>query len=114
MEHELGQLVDRGFDRLMGGEFITHVVEQMREVQSTSLVKLNTLWSLAFLHSRNHITNVLQGRLLPRSQPIPPNGLPSDLDDYFRSSLTRFYSKITNDGSEIYIPTSTVDPKDIP
>jgi hypothetical protein len=99
MEHELGQLVERGFDRLMGGEFITHVVQQMREVQGNALVKLNTLWSLTFLHSRNHITNVLQGRLLPRAQPILPNGLPKDLDEYFRSSLTTFYAKITNNGS---------------
>lgn len=83
----------------MGGDFIDQVVDEMREVQSSALVKLNVLWSLGFLHSRNHITNVLQGRLLPRNQPIPPKGLPADLDNYFRSGLHEFYDRLTNGGS---------------
>lgn len=100
--------MERGFDRLMGSEFIGEVVEEMRDVQSTALVKLNALWSLAFLHSRNHITNVLHGHLLPRSQPIPANSLPNDLDKYFKQDLNDFYQRITSNGTEIYIPTSSV------
>jgi hypothetical protein len=86
----------------------------MHDVQQTSLVKLNVLWSLGFLYSRNHITNILQtGRLLPRDSPIPPNSLPKELDAYFKHNLIEFYGKLTNGGTEIFIPTSLVDPKEI-
>lgn len=76
----------------------------MREVQQTTLVKLNTLWSLAHNNAQNNIINTLN-RLLARNQPIPENGFTADLDSYFRSPLSAFYDKITKNGEEICIPT---------
>lgn len=87
IDYELGQLVERGFDRLMTGQFIDKVVEEMREVQSASLVKLNVLWSLGLQRSHHHMNHVLQGNLLPHNKPIPSKGFPADLDEYFRCGL---------------------------
>lgn len=86
----------------------------MNEVQRVSLIKLNVLYSLCFLYSRNHILNILStGRLLNRNEPIPADAIPKEFDNYFKENLQGFYDRLTNNGSEIYIPTTMVDKKDL-
>lgn len=95
-------------------DYIDRVVTEMNNVQSVSLTKLNILYSLAFVNSRNKIANILdQGRLLPHAEPIPENSISKEFDNYFRANLQEYYNKITDNEKEIYIPTTMIESKDI-
>ena len=73
------------------------VLNAINKVQNTSLIKLNTLYTVGYLNSRNHMNNIVnKNSLIPRSQPIPKNSIVTEFDEYFRSNLKEFYNKLTN------------------
>jgi hypothetical protein len=85
----------------------------MNEVQHVSLIKLNVLYSLTFIHSRNHINNILANHIIPPEQPIPNESIAKEFDRYFRDSLQNYYNRITDNGQEGYIPAEMIQPKDL-
>lgn len=77
------------------------------------MVKLNTLYTVGFFHSRNNINAIVKNNcLIPRSAPIPSDSIVKKFDDYFRSGLSDFYRSITNNEEDICIPTSIIQEAD--
>lgn len=73
------------------------------------MVKLNTLYTVGFFHSRNNINAIVKNNcLISRSAPIPSDSIVKKFDEYFRSGLSDFYRSITNNEEDICIPTSII------
>jgi hypothetical protein len=61
------------------------MLQEINGIQNTCLMKLNVLYSLAFIHSRNTINNILEGkRLISLTEPIPKGHIAEEFDQYFK------------------------------
>lgn len=102
------------FQRLSSPSQVDMVLDAINKVQNTSLIKLNTLYTVGYLNSRNHMNNIVnKNSLIPRSEPIPKNSIVTEFDEYFRSNLKEFYNKLTNNEEQLCIPTTCVEFKEI-
>lgn len=81
------------------------VISEMNQVQNVSLLKLNTLYSLAFNNSRQQMHNVLSRCIIPPEVPIPQDSISFEFDKYFKDNLHDYYNRITDYEQELYIPS---------
>jgi hypothetical protein len=73
--------VQRGFDQMYQDTSVEQMLREINGLQNTSLIKLNTLYTLAFIYSRNHLNNIINHNLIiPPARPIPNDCIAKKFD----------------------------------
>ena len=75
-------------------------------MQRTALVKLNVLYSYAFLESHNSVENIINKKMILNADlPLPSKSLVTNFDSYFRSELQEAYQELVDSEVQHCIPT---------